>query len=56
MEALENKEKEKADREQKYAEALFRNAIATEANKTWYQRLGDSIEDTWANVKGWWKG
>ncbi|HEL1269473.1 TPA: hypothetical protein TVR04_000768 [Streptococcus equi subsp. zooepidemicus] len=56
VEALENKEKEKADREQKYAEALFRNAIATEANKTWYQRLGDSIEDTWANVKGWWKG
>ncbi|HEL0762222.1 TPA: hypothetical protein TVG22_001441 [Streptococcus equi subsp. zooepidemicus] len=56
VQALENKEKEKADREQKYAEALFRNAIATEANKTWYQRLGDSIEDTWANVKGWWKG
>lgn len=56
VEALENKEKEKADREQKYAEALFRNAIATEANKTWYQRLGDNIEDTWANVKGWWKG
>ncbi|HEK9982280.1 TPA: hypothetical protein TUU08_000805 [Streptococcus equi subsp. zooepidemicus] len=56
VEALENKEKEKADREQKYAEALFRNAIATEANKTWYQRLGDNIEDTWANVKGWWRG
>lgn len=56
VEALENKEKEKADREQKYAGALFRNAIATEANKTWYQRLGDNIEDTWANVKGWWKG
>lgn len=25
-------------------------------HKTWYQRLGDNIEDTWANVKGWWKG
>lgn len=39
-----------------YAEELFRRSVEEEANKTWYQRLGDNIEDTWANVKGWWRG
>ncbi|VHK64829.1 phage protein [Streptococcus pyogenes] len=30
--------------------------IQEEAKKTWYQRLGDSIQDQWWNFKGWLRG
>ncbi|HEL1230034.1 TPA: hypothetical protein TVN69_001210 [Streptococcus equi subsp. zooepidemicus] len=50
---LEQFEKQEQERE---ALEMFQKQQQEEANKTWYQRLGDNIEDTWANVKGWWKG
>lgn len=48
-------ELEKQEQEREALE-MFQKQQQEEANKTWYQRLGDNIEDTWANVKGWWKG
>ncbi|HEL1201638.1 hypothetical protein KUG02_06025 [Streptococcus equi subsp. zooepidemicus] len=50
---LEQFEKQEQERE---ALEMFQKQQQQEANKTWYQRLGDNIEDTWANVKGWWRG
>ncbi|HEL1086631.1 TPA: hypothetical protein TVE90_000875 [Streptococcus equi subsp. zooepidemicus] len=49
-------EKEQKHVEQKLLEDNMLKHIRENDHKTWYQRLGDSIEDTWANVKGWWKG
>ncbi|HEL1268131.1 TPA: hypothetical protein TVQ99_001352, partial [Streptococcus equi subsp. zooepidemicus] len=46
---LEQFEKQEQERE---ALETFQKQQQEEANKTWYQRLGDNIEDTWANVKG----
>ncbi|WKF66065.1 hypothetical protein [Streptococcus equi] len=48
-------ELEKQEQEREALE-MFQKQQQEEANKTWYQRLGDNIEDTWANVKDWWKG
>ncbi|CAW98409.1 hypothetical protein KP781_06875 [Streptococcus equi subsp. zooepidemicus] len=48
-------ELEKQEQEREALE-MFQKQQQEEANKTWYQRLGDNIEDTWANVKGWWRG
>lgn len=49
-------QKERETEEQQYAEELFRRSIEEEANKTWYQRLRDSIQDQWWNFKGWLRG
>ncbi|VDC42083.1 hypothetical protein FMV2238Y02_05170 [Streptococcus canis] len=49
-------QKEREAEEQQYAEELFKRSIEEETNKTWYQRLGDSIQDQWWNFKGWWRG
>ncbi|HEL0727834.1 TPA: hypothetical protein TVR14_000841 [Streptococcus equi subsp. zooepidemicus] len=49
-------EKEQNHVEQKLLEDNMLKHIRENDHKTWYQRLGDNIEDTWANVKGWWKG
>lgn len=46
---------ERQDRENDALE-LFRQQQEEEANKTWYQRLGDSIQDQWWNFKGWLRG
>ncbi|HEL1239488.1 TPA: hypothetical protein TVN96_001217 [Streptococcus equi subsp. zooepidemicus] len=51
---LERKEREVE--EQKYAEELFKHSVEEEANKAWYQRLGDRIQDQWYNIKSWWNG
>ncbi|MGJ0022381.1 hypothetical protein [Streptococcus dysgalactiae] len=47
---------EREGEEQQYAEELFKGAIKEETNKNWYQRLGDSIQDQWWNLKGWLRG
>lgn len=47
---------EQQRRQQKLLEDNMLKHIRENDHKTWYQRLGDNIEDTWANVKGWWKG
>ncbi|HEK9984162.1 TPA: hypothetical protein TT553_001022 [Streptococcus equi subsp. zooepidemicus] len=47
---------EQFEKQEQEREALEMFQQQQEANKTWYQRLGDNIEDTWANVKGWWRG
>lgn len=49
-------QKERETEEQQYAEELFKRSIEEEASKTWYQRLGDSIQDQWWNFKGWLRG
>ncbi|MGG6818277.1 UNVERIFIED_CONTAM: hypothetical protein KB569_05220 [Streptococcus canis] len=49
-------QKERDAEEKQYAEELFKHSIEGEANKTWYQRLGDSIQDQWWNFKGWLRG
>ncbi|HES0233109.1 TPA: hypothetical protein ACKQ6S_001821 [Streptococcus pyogenes] len=50
------KKKEKAEEEQKQLENAMIKHIQEEANKTWYQRLRDSIQDQWWNFKGWLRG
>lgn len=47
---------EQQRRQQKLLEDNMLKHIRENDHKTWYQRLGDNIEDTWANVKGWWRG
>ncbi|HEL0290808.1 hypothetical protein JavanS193_0001 [Streptococcus satellite phage Javan193] len=49
-------EKEQKHVEQKLLEDNMLKHIRENDHKTWYQRLGDNIEDTWANFKGWWRG
>ncbi|HGF0449050.1 TPA: hypothetical protein ACSUUK_001765, partial [Streptococcus pyogenes] len=46
----------KAEEEQKQLENAMIKHIQEEANKTWYQRLRDSIQDQWWNFKGWLRG
>lgn len=48
-------ELERQDQENDALE-LFRQQQQEEANKTWYQRLGDNIQDQWWNFKGWLRG
>ncbi|KIS12095.1 phage protein [Streptococcus equi subsp. zooepidemicus Sz105] len=47
---------EQQRRQQKLLEDNMLKHIRENDHKTWYQRLGDNIEDTWANFKGWWRG
>lgn len=54
IDELERKEKE-ADA-QKNALELFEQQQQEEANKTWYQRIGDGMQDQWWNFKGWLRG
>ncbi|VGX87927.1 phage protein [Streptococcus pyogenes] len=49
-------EQRKAEEEQKQLEDSMIKHIQEEAKKTWYQRLGDSIQDQWWNFKGWLRG
>lgn len=49
-------QKEREAEEQQYAEELFKRSIEEEANKKWYQRLGDSIQDQCWNFKSWLRG
>lgn len=49
-------EQRKAEEEQKQLEDAMIKHIQEEANKTWHQRLSDSIQDQWWNFKDWWKG
>ncbi|HGI0515024.1 TPA: hypothetical protein ACJPTE_000678 [Streptococcus pyogenes] len=49
-------QKERVAEEQKYAEELFKQQQQEEAEKTWHQRLSDSIQDQWWNFKDWWRG
>ncbi|MGV2994310.1 hypothetical protein ACEE04_07210 [Streptococcus porcinus] len=45
---------ERQDQENNALE-LFKQQQQEEANKTWYQRLGDSIQDQLWNFNNWWK-
>lgn len=47
---LEQFEQQEQERE---ALELFNRSREVEEGKTWYQRLGDSIQDQWWNFKGW---
>ncbi|MGT2934448.1 hypothetical protein ACVR0P_00810 [Streptococcus castoreus] len=46
-------DKQRKKEEQSYAENLFKRAIEKEIAKTWYQRLEDSIQDSWWNFTDW---
>ncbi|VHF56037.1 hypothetical protein [Streptococcus pyogenes] len=48
-------ELEKRDQEDDALKS-FKQQQQEEANKTWYQRVGDSFQDQWWNFKGWWRG
>ncbi|HER5543310.1 TPA: hypothetical protein VK246_001523 [Streptococcus pyogenes] len=48
-------ELEKRDQEDDALKS-FKQQQQEEANKTWYQRVGDSFQDQWWNFKDWWRG
>lgn len=48
-------ELERQDQENDALE-LFKQQHQEEAQKTWHQRLSDSIQDQWWNLKGWLRG
>ncbi|MGT2933332.1 hypothetical protein [Streptococcus catagoni] len=54
--AEEQKHQEELNRQfdEKYAEDLFKHSIEGDANKTWYQQLKESVQDSWWNFKSWW--
>lgn len=49
-------EEERKYVEQKSLEDAMLKKIRENNHKTWYQRLGDSIQDQWWNFNSWWKG
>lgn len=49
-------QKEQEVKEKEYAEGLFKRSIEEENNKAWRDVVRDSFQDTWWNLKSWWKG
>lgn len=60
----EDQQKQKAEQEKqevekkrkKEVEETYLKYLEYDSSKTWYQRLGESIQDQWWNFKGWLRG
>ncbi|HEP1434853.1 TPA: hypothetical protein ACIEWO_001080 [Streptococcus pyogenes] len=52
----EQEKEEQEKKRKKEVEETYLKYLEYDSSKTWYQRLGESIQDQWWNFKGWLRG